>query len=49
MSLEISLVFLPEFGNTRETSDVSWRQGRVLEYVEGNVVVSRCRRTQQNE
>jgi hypothetical protein len=42
MPLEISLVFLPEFGSTGETSDVIWTKGRALENEEANVVVSRC-------
>jgi hypothetical protein len=42
MPLDVSLVFLPEFDNTAETSDVSWRQYTALEYEEGNLVMSRC-------
>lgn len=41
MPLDVSLVFLPEFDSTAETSAVSWRQCRALEYEEGNLVMGR--------
>jgi hypothetical protein len=41
MPLEISLVFLHEFGSTGEKSDVTWTQGSAVESEKGNVTVSR--------